>query len=158
MALLAVLGSTLGAGCAESIRRTRPADAVTASLDVGGIPIEARVVTKRAEREHGLMGVTALGEREGMLFVYASLRPHGFWMKGCLIPLDVAFLDARGVVLQVDTLQPPTTPGGEPARTRRSPPARYALEVVGGFFARHGLGVGTRVRIPSTVNADRADP
>ncbi len=157
-ALLLCLIAVLEGGCAEAPGRVRPASAATTAIDVGAVRIQARIATTRGERERGLMGVSQLGPREGMLFVYRGLKPHGFWMKGCLIALDIAFLDARGFVLQVDTLDPPDTPEATPARTRRSPPARYALEVPAGFFARHGLGVGTQVGIPPTVDPDRADP
>lgn len=44
-----------------------------------------------AERSQGLMGVDELGDLDGMLFVFSQEALAGFWMKGTLIPLDIAF-------------------------------------------------------------------
>lgn len=127
-------------------------------IRVGPATLTVRIAATPASRRRGLQGVHALGASEGMLFVYRDDAPRRYWMRGCRLALDIAFLDAHGTVLQVDTLQPPRAAGEEPARTRRSPPARYALETQAGFFARYGLGVGSRVHLPAHVRAIDAAP
>ena len=47
-------------------------------------------------RRRGLMGVTDLGEADGMVFRYPSPTSTGFWMKDTLLPLSVAFYSAGG--------------------------------------------------------------
>ena len=126
-------------------------------MHVGTVPVDVRVARLTPERERGLSGVAALAEGEGMLFVYRDRRTHRFWMSGCLIQLDIAFVDTDGTVVQIDTLDPPVG-DDDPARTRQSPPVQYVLEVPGGFFARHGLRAGVRVHLPATIDVQRADP
>ncbi len=125
---------------------------------VGSMPLRVRVVATHADRQRGMMGVRELADGKGMLFVYPKPERRQFWMKGCLIPLDIAFLDAEGRVVQIDTLQPPGEGGGNGEETRLSPPAVFALETRAGFFASNGFEVGTRVRIPPTVDPTKADP
>lgn len=53
----------------------------------------------------GLMGVTTLGALDGMLFVFDTPRqpPAGMFMKDTLIPLDAAFFDEHGQLIEVIT-------------------------------------------------------
>ena len=127
------------------------------ALDVGGVPARVRVVDTHAARARGLSGVAQLAPDEGMLFVYPYDARRQFWMKDCLIGLDIAFLDADGRVVQVETMAPPRTQGGAIPQTTRSPSSAYVLEMPAGWFARHELGVGTRVHIPASVQRERAE-
>jgi uncharacterized protein len=105
---------------------------------------EVRVELARtpAEQERGLMFRQALGEREGMLFVFPASSVHAFWMKNTLIPLDMVFIDADGIVVGiVERAEPLTTT----ARTVGLP-SRYVLEVSGGWCAAEGVRRGDRVR------------
>lgn len=96
--------------------------------------------------QQGLMGREVLGENKGMLFVFPDAAVHGFWMKNTLIPLDIVWLDAEGVVLHVATLTPCTA---DPCPiTQPDVPAHYVLEVNAGVFP---LEVGERVMIPDDV-------
>ena len=155
LALLLVVGACAGEGVAPSAQD--PATPDTVGLEVGDVRVEARVAMTHAARQRGLMGVEGLGANEGMLFVYRAPERRRFWMRGCLMALDIAFLDEDGVVVQVDTLPPPASPTAEPEETRLSPPAVHALEMRAGWFAEHALGVGTRVRIPPSIQRVRAD-
>jgi len=47
-------------------------------------------------RAQGLMGVTDLGELDGMLFYWRHEASGGFWMKDTLIPLDIVWFDVDG--------------------------------------------------------------
>lgn len=96
-------------------------------------------------REHGigLMHRRLADDSEGMLFVFPESAPRVFWMRNTPGPLDLLFLDPelRLIALIRDA---------EPLSDRRlqsGAPARYVLEVPGGFAARHGLRLGARVRI-----------
>lgn len=110
-----------------------------------------------ARRHEGLSGRRSLGEQEGMLFVYPEERKLSFCMRGCEIPIDIAFLDRQ---LRVVNLYEMTV---EPDRLGRATyeshvPAQYALEVSGGALKRAGVRVGDRAEFFGIPSADRAEP
>jgi uncharacterized membrane protein (UPF0127 family) len=108
--------------------------------------VAVEVVWREADRQRGLGGRTVLRENAGMLFVYKDDRPRAFWMKDCYIGLDIAYLDAHGVVVKLATLPPGA--GAAPGAIPQAPsvkPCRYVLEVSAGWFSRRGLGEGTTV-------------
>lgn len=75
-----------------------------------------------------------------MLFVFPKPARPNFWMRDTTLPLDVAFLDARARIVDIQ----PLTPNSE-ALVGPPLPVRYALEVPRGWFERRGIGVGDRV-------------
>jgi len=85
-----------------------------------------------ALRSQGLMGVTDLGDVDGMLFVWEEEISAAFWMKDTLIPLDIAFFDADGALVDTFTMQPCEE---DPCpRYPAAGPFQYAIETtVGGF-------------------------
>ncbi len=68
--------------------------------------LEVYLADDRGRRLRGLMGVTSLSEFDGMVFVWDSPHEGGFWMKDTIIPLDIAFVGADGLVTAVMTMQP----------------------------------------------------
>lgn len=113
-----------------------------------GATVRAELATDQASRQHGLMGRRSLPDGTGMLFDMGRVDRHAFWMAGTLVPLDMVFFDtAFGVVDVVERAVPLSrVPRGGRAASR------YALEVPGGWAARHGVAVGQRaslVRPPS---------
>lgn len=58
------------------------------------------------ERARGLMGVEDFGDVDGMLFAFAEDSSTGFWMKDTLVPLDVAFFDRAGILVDALTMEP----------------------------------------------------
>jgi uncharacterized protein len=77
------------------------ADLPVESVHVGELEL---TVVLAADPERGLMGVGELGDLDGMLFAYDTpVDPArtGVWMKDVRIPLDVAFFDPDGRLIQV---------------------------------------------------------
>ena len=102
------------------------------------VPVE--IAATDTERERGLMGRTALAEDAGMLFVFDREQQLSFWMKDTLIPLSIAYINESGRIVDIQDMQPlDETP--HPS----TEPARYALEVNGGFFVARGIKVGHKV-------------
>ena len=93
-------------------------------------------------RSRGLMFRSALADDEGMLFEYAGDTNGGFWMRNTYIGLDIAFLDAEGVVLAILQGEPESLETIAPEH-----PYRYALEVNRDWFARMGFGPGDLVTV-----------
>ena len=70
-------------------------------------------------------------------------------MKNVLIPLDVAFFDHNGVLLNVHNMVPD---GGKRMYYSKGQ-ALYALEMNRGWFKRQGIIVGAKLVLPRKIKA-----
>lgn len=131
-----------------------PATAPT-SLDVkiGGRTFVCRLALDEAAREQGLGGVESLGPTEGMLFAFSTAEERVFWMRRCVMDLDIAFINPEGFVTAVHTMpKEPLQAAGEEeadylARLARYPSsgkAQFALEVAPGTLVPLGVRRGSR--------------
>jgi hypothetical protein len=93
-----VCGAALGGlmFCAAPALAQQPGLPTTA-LAAGIYVIKAEVADTAASRAQGLMRRKAMDQGAGMLFVFDQTAIHCMWMKNTLIPLSVAFIDARGL-------------------------------------------------------------
>lgn len=84
-------------------------------------------------RARGLMGITDLGDLDGMLFVFEEDTRAGFWMKDTLIALEVAFFGEDGGLVDLLTMEPCRA---DPCPTHTPSGAyRYAVEAPEGRLA-----------------------
>lgn len=111
------------------------------TIDVAGYDVRVEIADDDAERRRGLMHRDSLPEDEGMLFVYPEEQTLSFWMRETVIPLDIAFVDRRGYIVDIQQMDPHTEELHE-----SSSPAMYALELNRGWFEEHGVEEGDRVR------------
>jgi uncharacterized membrane protein (UPF0127 family) len=112
----------------------------TARIKVGPHPLRVEVVATDAERARGLMHREKLAQDDGMLFIFDEPAYHAMWMKDTLIPLSVAFVDARGMILSIHDMEPRTLDSHISAG-----PSIYAIETNQGWFARRKVKVGDTV-------------
>jgi uncharacterized protein len=84
-----------------------------------------------------------LAENHGMLFIFSRSQTLSFWMKNTLIPLDIAYIDDTGKIIDIQAMDPETTVA-HPSKSQ----AQYALEMNQGWFKDHNVGVGTSIDIP----------
>jgi hypothetical protein len=145
-----------------------PSEPIRAQVTLGRATWTVEVVLTARQRYVGLRGRRELAPGTGMLFVYARARPREHNMRGCLVPLDLAFLSSARRVVALHTMEiesEGTSPGSEdrdegPAcRSYGSgAPARYAVEVPAGELARAGVEVGMTATfsedVPSPALAD----
>lgn len=110
------------------------------SLDAGMYRITAELANTPMTRQFGLMHRESMPENRGMVFVFEADATHCMWMRNTLIPLSVAFLSADGSILNIADM----TPLSEVSHCAAKP-ARFALEMNQGWFARRGLGPGDRI-------------
>jgi len=110
------------------------------NLKVGAHSIKAEVVYTPETRARGLMLREKMGKNNGMLFVFDQLGYHGMWMKNTLIPLSVAFIDAKGKIINIAEM----TPHSEVTHSAKGP-ARFALEMNGGWFKARNIAPGAAV-------------
>jgi uncharacterized membrane protein (UPF0127 family) len=93
-----------------------------------------------SKRATGLMNRKFLGENSGMLFKFNNSDYLRFWMKSTYIPLDIAFLDENGVVLQISSMSPLST-----RMVSSNVPCKIALEVNQGWFKNNDIGIGDKI-------------
>lgn len=113
-----------------------------------------------AARAQGLMHRRALAPGTGMLFVYEHPQPVAFWMRNTLIPLDMLFIDAEGVIRRVHPRAVPLDetpiPGAAPGDP--DPDRLMVLEIGGGEAAALGLAEGMAIMHPALPQAGARHP
>ena len=102
------------------------------------INLYAEIADTPLKREMGLMGRKSLHKNGGMLFKFQSHSYLNFWMRNTYLPLDIAFVDDSGKVLQIRSMIPLST---RPVSSDYM--CRFALEVNKGWFARNCIGAGS---------------
>ena len=110
------------------------------TLEINGHKVLAEVAATDSTRATGLMHRRMMPENRGMLFVFAHAQPQSFWMMNTHIPLSIAYVDEHGVIVNITDMKPLTT---DPHPS--SKPAKYALEMNQGWFAKRGIKAGARV-------------
>jgi uncharacterized protein len=105
------------------------------------IGIDIEIADNDSRREVGMMGRPAMDELKGMLFVFDEEFYASFWMKNCVLSLDMIFIDKTGSIV---TIQKNTTPFSEQNYTATAP-TLLVLEVNAGFTDRHNISVGDRI-------------
>ncbi len=109
-------------------------------LKISSHTLFAEVAHTEVARSQGLMFRQSMKENNGMLFVFPETGRHSMWMMNTDIPLSVAFLDKKGVILNIADMVPNTKTAHGSAGE-----AKYALEMNLGWFAARNVKAGDRV-------------
>lgn len=127
-------------------------DVVYLRGDWGSARFSVDVADTPELRSRGLMFVEEMPSMHGMLFVYERAETVSFWMKNTLIPLDMIFANAAGVVQRVHENAVPgdltSIPGGADIQ--------FVLEINGGMADRLGIDEGTEMRHPAIADDSAA--
>lgn len=110
------------------------------TLSLGKHTIQAEIADTPDTRAIGLMDRRSLATDHGMLFVFEQEGMPCFWMKNTPLPLDIAFVDQDGVIVNIAAMQPFDLQSHCPVR-----PIRYALEMEQGWFAKAKKQAGERI-------------
>lgn len=110
----------------------------------GNTTLSAEIADESAERILGLSGREALGDREGLLFVFDAPGRHGIWMKDMLFPIDIIWLDANFQIVGLETNVSPDT---FPTSFNPEGDAKYVLEVNAGLSESSGVVLGDEIVI-----------
>jgi len=132
------------AGAAATFDPGAPASTEAVTIEVvggGKYLFKVEVVKETNARNRGLMFRQSLPDDGGMLFDYDPPQQISFWMKNTYIPLDIIFINARGVILNIAAETTPLSLAPLPS----SGEARGILEVKGGTCAKLGIMAGDRV-------------
>jgi uncharacterized membrane protein (UPF0127 family) len=127
------------AAVAEPSTVTNPAN--FKKIIVGKTPLRVEVAVTLEKQERGLMFRQSMPENEGMLFVYKEPQEMSFWMRNTFIPLDIAFVDADGIILNIHQAKPLD----DSIHYRSAGAAKYVIETNQGWFSRHGIRPGDKV-------------
>ncbi len=115
-------------------------DLPVVELSIRNAKLMAEVAADANTRTVGLMNRFSLRTDHGMLFVFAESQPLAFWMRNTFVPLSIAYIDSKGVILNIADMKP------KDESTHPSVgPALYALEMKQGWFRERGIAAGDKV-------------
>lgn len=133
-----------------------PAGLPIETIKVVGESFETEIAADNASRMKGLGGRTTIGRNEAMLFVFPVSGPLGFWMKDCVMDIDIAFLDRNGVITATHTMKREAPRGAAESeeqyesrlqRYHSDADAMYGFEFLPGTVERLGLKPGQTIRL-----------
>lgn len=108
--------------------------------EIARIAIE--IARSDSARARGLMQRDALPPDSGMLFVFEGESQRSFWMANTRISLDMIFVSADSLVVDIARYVKPMSPTSTTSRA----PAQYVIEVPAGYADSKGIGETDRVR------------
>lgn len=119
----------------------------TERVTIAGHEFDLEVAADAASREMGLMNRASIDELGGMIFIFPDkgVQVQGFWMKNCLVDIDVIYLDSRGKVTAIHHMlaetpkQASETQASYEARLKRYSsgyPAQFAIELKAGWLEK----------------------
>ena len=116
--------------------------------DTNEILVKAEIADDPQERSKGLMFRERLDQDSGMFFVFEREDRLSFWMKNTWIPLDMLFIDENFEIVEIKEFVPPCMEDPCPDYPSNKP-ARYVLEVNGGFVEKNSIRVSDKVLLKS---------
>jgi len=99
------------------------------------------VARTEAQQNQGLMNRQSLAPDRGMIFPYDPPVAASFWMKNTLIPLDIIFIRADGIIARIEANTAPLSLDPVAA----GEPIALVLELAGGRSAELGITAGAKV-------------
>ena len=107
------------------------------------IHVSVEVADTQDKRQFGLMYRNELPEFSGMLFIFPHERVLSFWMKNTPLPLDIIYINTDFKVVHIAANTTPYSTAQIPSLL----PAKYVLEVNGGFCQKKGVAAGDSVEL-----------
>ena len=107
------------------------------------------VVSNSHERKLGLMYRENLPYDNAMFFIWEYKKKQCMWMRNTYIPLNVAYLDSSGKILEIYDMVPLSD---ESVCSKKR--VRYALEVNLNWFEDNNILVGDVLDISNLVKND----
>jgi uncharacterized protein len=157
LTLVTACGSTAASRPPTISARGLPlGDAVLQHPGHTGLHLIVEIADNGTTQATGLMGVRHLATDQGEAFVFPSSVTDGFWMKDTLIPLDIAFVDAQGRVVDVQHMVPCMADPCTVYYARE--PYSTALETDAGVLTRAGITVGDPLSLTRRSPARSATP
>jgi uncharacterized membrane protein (UPF0127 family) len=142
---LLILAMAIDPGCGRAVTGGSPVVPRGTVTLPGGRSLSVEVADTPAKQARGYMFREEVPEGEGMVFLMDRLDIHPFWMKNCLVSLDIIWMDEDWRIVHIEESVPPCRedPCPSVAPMRKS---RYILEVAGGQSRNLRLEEGDRLR------------
>lgn len=109
-------------------------------INIKGIEFKVKPLLSNKDIQRGMMRKKFDNSFDGMLF-FMSEGPHCFWMKNCIVPLDIIFIQDNTITKIHHTCLP----------CKKSPCDNYCgtgnliLELEGGLCYRLGIQEGNEI-------------
>jgi uncharacterized protein len=121
-------------------------------IRIGERTVRMQIAALPPEMERGLMFRQSLGADEGMLFVFPQPDRLSFWMRNTILPLDIGYINAEGVLREIYPLHP----RDETSVASHGRDLKFALEVNQGWFKANGVKPGDRLDLDAVRAALQA--
>ena len=134
--LAAIVAMALPLAVSAQVNKNLPVIVMT----IKTATLKAEVAADNATRSIGLMNRFSLAPDHGMLFVFAESQPLSFWMKNTFVPLSIAYVDAKGVIVNIVDMKPQ-----DESTYSSAAAAMFALEMKQGWFKERGIVAGDKL-------------
>jgi len=123
-------------------------------LTIAGEEFKLDVSADDTTRTKGLMGRTEIARDKGMLFIHREPAVQGYWMKNCVVDMDIMFVNDEGRITAAHAMkmEPPRRDHESEfeyeSRLKRyssNRAARFAIELQAGSIERLKLKVGMMI-------------
>ena len=118
-------------------------------IKINDLLTNIEVASKPNDRRKGLMYRKSLSEDHGMFFVWEYRKRQCMWMRNTYIPLNVAYIDTKGKILEIYEMLP-LSEDSICSKKR----VKYALEVNLDWFKRNNVYVGDQIDITEILDND----
>ena len=118
-------------------------------IKINDLLTNIEVASNPNDRRKGLMYRKSLPEDHGMFFVWEYRKRQCMWMRNTYIPLNVAYIDTKGKILEIYEMLP-LSEDSICSKKR----VKYALEVNLDWFKRNNVYVGDQIDITEILDND----
>lgn len=118
-------------------------------IKINNLLSNIEVASNPNDRRKGLMFRKSLPEDHGMFFVWEYRKRQCMWMRNTYIPLNVAYIDSKGKILEIYEMLP-LSEDSICSKKR----VKYALEVNLDWFKRNNVKVGDQIDITEILEND----
>lgn len=148
-AVFLIIVGVVGFAVFSAISREPTGGRPEAIIAIKGEQFAVALADTPTARAEGLSGRSALGENEGMLFLFPRPEIQRFWMKGMRIPIDIVWiLEGTVVGFEERVLPEPGVPIEKLTVYQSPQPVDRVLEVKAGTVERLGIREGDRIITP----------
>lgn len=109
-------------------------------LNINDVQFNVKTLITEKDKSTGMMNKKFDNPNDGLLFI-SEPKQQSFWMKNCIIPLDILFIDDN----QIESI----SHNCPPCKSDNCPSYKgyggMVLELPGGYCKRNGISVGDQL-------------